>query len=45
MPIIAIDLDGLEPKYMITAQGKLTKPMMSLMNAAFGYNVKRMEKT
>jgi hypothetical protein len=30
---------------MITEQGRLTKPMMTLMNASFGYNMKRMEKT
>ncbi len=45
MPIIAMDLDGLEPKYMITEKGRLTKPMMSLMNAAFDYKINRMEKT
>jgi RHS repeat-associated protein len=36
-PIQAIDLDGLEPKTMIQANGKLTKPMVSLLNAAFLY--------
>jgi len=45
MPIIAIDLDGLEPKYMISENGRLTKPMITLLNAAFNYNINRMEKT
>jgi hypothetical protein len=36
-PIAAIDLDGEEPKWMIDATGKLTKPMVTLLNAAFGY--------
>jgi RHS repeat-associated protein len=38
MPIVAIDLDGLEPKTMIDASGKLTQPMITTLNAAFGYS-------
>ena len=37
-PIWAIDLDGLEEKYMITEQGKLTKPVISFMKSAFNFS-------
>lgn len=37
-PIQAIDLDGLEPVSMIYENGKLTKPMVTLLNAAFNYS-------
>ncbi|MFM7431818.1 MAG: hypothetical protein ACKO1F_18270 [Flammeovirgaceae bacterium] len=38
-PIIAIDLDGLEPKYVINEQGRLTKPMIALLSSAYsGHN-------
>jgi hypothetical protein len=43
MPIIAIDLDGAEPSYMIDENGKLTKPMMALLNSAFGYRIVGMQ--
>lgn len=36
MPIIAIDLDGKEPSYMIDVNGKLTKPVIALIMSAFG---------
>jgi RHS repeat-associated protein len=34
-PIMAIDLEGLQPETMIDKQGKLTTPMVSLLNSAF----------
>jgi RHS repeat-associated protein len=36
-PIQAIDLDGGEPKWMIDETGHLTKPMVTLLNSAFGF--------
>ncbi len=44
-PIQAIDLEGLEPEFIINKQGKLTKPMIALFNAAFGYNQIEMQNT
>jgi RHS repeat-associated protein len=44
-PIIAMDLEGLEPKFMIDKNGKLTKPVISLLNAAFDFDVNIMEET
>lgn len=44
-PIQAIDLDGLEPEFIIDKQGKLTKPMIALFNAAFGYSTVEMQNT
>ena len=35
MPINCIDIDGLEPESMIDKNGKLTEPMVSVLNAAF----------
>ena len=37
-PIIAIDLFGMQPEYMISKTGKLTQPVISLLNAAFSYD-------
>ncbi|MES2730943.1 MAG: hypothetical protein V4714_04315, partial [Bacteroidota bacterium] len=37
-PIQAIDLDGLEPEYVINKIGKLTKPLIALLSTAFNYN-------
>jgi len=37
-PIAAIDMDGLEPKTMIDETGKLTRPMVTLLVYAFGYD-------
>jgi len=42
-PIVAIDLDGLEPKYMIKDNGKLTKPVITFMEAAFNYEKKGLQ--
>ena len=36
MPTIAIDIDGNEPEYMIDKNGKLTEPVIVLLEAAFG---------
>ncbi|GEM_PF-1576376 len=44
-PIRNIDLDGLEPLSMITNTGRLTKPVISLLESTFGYSVGSMEKT
>ena len=44
-PIQAIDLDGLEPEFIVDKQGKLTKPMMALFNAAFAYDMVTMQNT
>lgn len=44
-PIIAIDIDGLEPEYIITKNGKLTQPVMSLLNAALDYDIPTMNNT
>jgi len=44
-PIQAIDLDGDEPKFVINEYGKLTKPMIALFNAAFGYSRAKMQST
>ncbi len=44
-PIAAIDLEGMEPKEMITANGKLTRPMMALLKELFDYSEAGMEKT
>jgi hypothetical protein len=38
MPIVAVDLDGLEPKVMIDEQGKLTEPVIALMTATLGFD-------
>jgi RHS repeat-associated protein len=38
-PIQAIDLDGTEPEWMIDANGKLTTPMIALLNAAFDFSM------
>jgi len=39
MPIIAIDLDGLEPRTMISgAHGGLTSPMITILSTVFGYS-------
>ena len=42
-PIQAIDLDGLEPSYMIDKTGKLTKPVIILLNATFDFDIGRLE--
>jgi RHS repeat-associated protein len=44
-PIQAIDLDGLEPEFIIGKNGKLTKPMIALFSAAFGYSQVEMQNT
>ncbi len=44
-PIQAIDLDGLEPKYIIKENGKLTRPVIKLFNAAFNYNMQTMHSS
>lgn len=44
-PIQAIDLDGLEPEFIVDKQGKLTKPMMALFNSAFAYDMVKMQNT
>jgi hypothetical protein len=43
-PLQAIDLDGAEPKWMINENGKLTKPMIALLNSAFNYSLKGLKK-
>ena len=42
-PIQAIDLDGLEPSYLINNHGKLPRPVITLLNAAFDYNINALE--
>jgi RHS repeat-associated protein len=37
-PIIAIDLQGLQPLFLIGTNGKLKDPIITLLNAAFGFN-------
>ena len=37
-PIVAIDLDGLEPEYIIDKQGKLTEPVLKMLNELFLYD-------
>ena len=44
-PIAAIDLDGCEPKSMIDANGKLTKPVIAFLTAAFNYNENHLQQT
>ncbi len=44
-PLSFIDLDGLEPESMISKNGKLTKPVISLLNAAFDYDEKFLLQT
>ncbi len=44
-PIMAMDIDGLEPECMISKNGHLTKPIMALLNAALQYDMENMEKT
>jgi len=36
--IVAIDLDGKEPLYLIDKNGKLTEPVIELLNVAFGFD-------
>ena len=43
-PIQAIDLDGLEPEYIIDKSGKLTKPMVAVLNTAFLYSTVQLNK-
>lgn len=44
-PMQAIDLDGLEPISMITSKGKITKPMMTILNSAFGFSKTSLQKS
>ncbi len=37
-PIQAIDIDGLEPLTMVDKTGKLTKPIVAVLNAAFAFS-------
>jgi len=36
MPILAINLDGAEPKFMIDENGKLSAPLIAPIESAFG---------
>jgi RHS repeat-associated protein len=44
-PIQAIDLDGGEPEFMVDKNGRLTNPMITLLNAAFNYSITKMKHT
>jgi hypothetical protein len=39
------ELEGLEPLSMIDKHGKLTKPMIAVLNVAYGFKVNRLEHT
>jgi RHS repeat-associated protein len=43
--IISKELEGLEPEFMIGQDGKLTSPMVTLINSAFGYSWKSLTNT
>lgn len=45
IPVMAIDIDGGEPKSMIDENGKLTKVMISLLKAAFNYDEQQLKQT
>lgn len=41
-PIQAIDLDGKEPDYIVSKRGRITEPVISLINALLGYDAQMM---
>jgi RHS repeat-associated protein len=44
-PVMAIDLDGAEPQYMVDKQGKLTKPLISLLSTALNFDAEVLAKS
>jgi RHS repeat-associated protein len=44
-PIIAIDIEGAEPEYVINKEGKLTKPFIALISSAYGFDNSLLEKS
>jgi len=44
-PIVAKDLEGLEPEWMIDKAGWLTEPLISVLNAAFGFKKSNLRNT
>jgi RHS repeat-associated protein len=45
MSISAIDLDGSEPKTMVTNNGRLTEPMIKLLTTAYNYEEQTVRST